>query len=100
MYKRYETTLGNKSDGSALKSTPLSKSKTQRLVAAREFYWASAFNRESSASSTITLRYKSSSSVTDLIWHQTDMLKSLLAEAKAWTWRSEQEIGLLDETCV
>ena len=86
MYKRYETTLGNKSDGSALKSTPLSKSKTQRLVAAREFYWASAFNRESSASSTITLRYKSSSSVTDANAIRIDETTLSPGESAIWTY--------------
>ena len=52
MYKRYDTTLGNKADGTALKSSRLSSSGNQRTVSAREFYWASAFNRESSAATT------------------------------------------------
>jgi hypothetical protein len=86
MYKRYETTLGTKTDGTALASTPLSGSKSQRLVAAREFYWASAYNRESTASTTVTLRYKSSSTVSDAAAIRIDSVVLLAGESAVWTY--------------
>ena len=86
MYKRYDTTLGNKADGTALKSSRLSSSGNQRNVSAREFYWASAFNRESSASTTVTLRYKSSSSVTDANAIRMDEVALLPGESAIWTY--------------
>ena len=85
MYKRFETTLGTKTDGTALKSTPLSKSLSQRQVAAREFFWASAYNREASASTTVTVRYKSSSTVSDSAAIRIDSVLLNAGESAVWT---------------
>ena len=86
MYKRYDTTFGTKTDGSALASVPLSNSKNSRLVSAREFYWASAYNRESAASTTVTLRYKSSSTVSDADAIRIDSVQLLAGESAVWTY--------------
>ena len=85
-YRNYRTSFGNKADGTALASRPLSGGKGLRGIIAREFYWASAFNRESTASTTVTLRYKSSSSVSDANAIRVDEVVLAAGESAIWTY--------------
>ena len=85
-YKGLKTVLGNKADGSALATTALSSEPSYRDVSTREFYWASAFNREAATSTTVTLRYKSSSSISDSAAIRIDEVALLPGESAIWTY--------------
>ena len=82
-YKNYTTVSGNKADGTALATKPISSSNV-RDVFGREFCWACAFNREATASTTVTLRYKKNSSVSDSNALRIDSVTLLAGESAVW----------------
>lgn len=84
IYKNYTTVSENKADGTAIATRAIASSNA-RDVFGREFYWACAYNREATASTTITLRYKKNSSVSDSDALRIDSVTLLAGESAVWT---------------